>query len=93
MLNDDGSILSVVRGSNATADSTFIKQIHGFGEQYPYFLQAWTYSNSYTNTNAHNLYIALNRALPLRCTVNNLSKEVIKTSSQTMKITYEITQG
>lgn len=93
MLNDDGSILSVVRGSNATADSTFIKQIHGFGEQYPYFLQAWTYSNSYTNTNAHNLYIALNRALPLLCTVNNLSKEVIKTSSQTMKITYEITQG
>lgn len=47
----------------------------------------------YTNTNAHNLYIALNRALPLLCTVNNLSKEVIKTSSQTMKITYEITQG
>ncbi|MGN0684035.1 MAG: hypothetical protein ACI4JY_10205, partial [Oscillospiraceae bacterium] len=93
MLNDDGTILSVVRGSNATADSSFIKQIHGFGEQYPYFLQAWTYSNSYTNTNAHSLNIALNRALPLLCTVNNLSKEVIKTSSQTMKITYEITQG
>lgn len=93
MLNSDGAILSIVRGSNATADSTFIKQLHGFGEQYPYLLQAWTYSNSYTNTNAHSLNIALNRALPLLCTVNNLSKEVIKTSSQTMKITYEITQG
>lgn len=93
LIEENGQLLSTVRGSSATADTYMIKQLHGFGEKYPYILQAWSYANSYSYTNAHNINISLNRSLPLLCTINNLSSEVIKTNSQTMKITYEITQG
>ncbi len=93
LLDTDGTILRTVRGGGATSSSSYIKQLHGLGEQYPYVLQGYSYANSYTSTNAHTVSIVLNRALPLLCSINNLSQEVIKTNAQTMKITYEITQG
>lgn len=93
LLDENGKILSTVKGSSATGDTYVIKQLHGLGENYPYILQSWSYANSYTSTNAHSVGISLNRSLPLLCTINNLSSEVIKTNAQTMKITYEITQG
>lgn len=93
LLASDGTILRSVRTGGATTDSYCTKQVHGLGEQYPYVILGWSYANGYTSTNAHGVYLSLNRALPLLCSINNMTKEIIKTNAHTMKITYEVTQG
>lgn len=97
-IGSDGMPVTTVKGSGMpittrySGYTSYVKQVHGFGESYPYIVQGVSSSNSYTSTNEFTMYIALHRALPLLCTINNLSEQVIKTSAHTMKITYEIKQ-
>lgn len=97
VLGSDGYPITTVKGSGlpvSTSNSgyaAYTKQVHGFGEEYPYFMQGASSANNYTSSNAFTAYIVLNRALPLLCTINNLSAAITKTTANTMKITYDVT--
>ena len=84
----DGKIMNYLL---KTGSGERYRQLHYYNEvNYPYFL---IYKNDDNSSYGQETGVGIARTLPLYSTINVLSTPINKTNTQTMKITYEITNA